>query len=118
MEVVSVESILAGEHVFGGPMLKRVTQPETMGPPDVEATAHRVTSPATSREAADQLFDELFTRYHSSIYGYILGMVGNPEQAQDLTQDTFVKAYKALPGARDLTLPAWLYRIATNTALD
>jgi RNA polymerase sigma-70 factor (ECF subfamily) len=45
-------------------------------------------------------------------------MVGNPEQAQDLTQDTFVKAYRALPNVKELILPAWLYRIATNTALD
>ena len=69
-------------------------------------------------EAARPSFDDIFARYHSSIYGYILGMVGNPEQAQDLTQDTFVKAFKALPGTHDLVLPAWLYRIATNTALD
>lgn len=69
-------------------------------------------------EAARPSFDDIFTRYHGPIYAYILGMVGNPEQAQDLTQDTFVKAYKALPTARDLVLPAWLYRIASNTALD
>jgi len=30
-------------------------------------------------------FDELFTRYHTHIYGYLLGLVGNVEQAQDLT---------------------------------
>ena len=69
-------------------------------------------------EAMRPSFDDMFARYHGAIYGYILGMVGNPEQAQDLTQDTFVKAFKALPNARDLVLPAWLYRIATNTALD
>lgn len=69
-------------------------------------------------EALRPSFDEMFARYHGAIYGYILGMVGNPEQAQDLTQDTFVKAYKALATTHDLVLPAWLYRIATNTALD
>ncbi len=69
-------------------------------------------------EALRPSFDDMFARYHGAIYGYILGMVGNPEQAQDLTQDTFVKAFRALPGTRDLVLPAWLYRIATNTALD
>lgn len=68
-------------------------------------------------EAMRPTFDDIFARYHGPIYGYILSMIGNPEQAQDLTQDTFVKAYKALP-TTDLILPAWLYRIATNTALD
>ena len=69
-------------------------------------------------EALRPSFDDIFARYQSAIYGYILGMVGNTEQAQDLTQDTFVKAYRALPNTPDLVLPAWLYRIATNTALD
>ena len=69
-------------------------------------------------EEVDGAFDEMFTRYHGRIYGYLLGMVGDAEQAQDLTQDTFLKAYKALPRTPDLVLPAWLYRIATNTALD
>jgi len=63
-------------------------------------------------------FDAIFVRYHRSIYAYLLGMVGQPEQAQDLTQDTFLKAYMALPRPPDPALPAWLYRIATNTALD
>ncbi len=63
-------------------------------------------------------FDHLFTRYHGPIYGHILGLVGDPAQAEDLTQDTFLKAYKALPGAHEGAVGAWLYRIATNTARD
>jgi len=63
-------------------------------------------------------FEEIFTRYNGQIYNYLLGMVSSPEQAQDLTQDTFVKAYRAMPNIKELILPAWLYRIATNTALD
>jgi len=63
-------------------------------------------------------FDEMFTHYQRPIYGYLLGMVGDVEQAEDLTQDTFLKAYKALPRTPDPALPAWLYRIAMNTALD
>jgi RNA polymerase sigma-70 factor (ECF subfamily) len=63
-------------------------------------------------------FDHLFTQYHGPIYGHILGLVGDPAQAEDLTQDTFLKAYKALPEAREGAVVAWLYRIATNTARD
>jgi len=63
-------------------------------------------------------FDAIFTRYHRAIYAYLLSMVGDVEQAQDLTQDTFLKVYTALARTPDPALPAWLYRIATNTALD
>ncbi len=63
-------------------------------------------------------FNAIFTRYHRAIYAYLLSMVGDVEQAQDLTQDTFLKAYTALTRTPDPALPAWLYRIATNTALD
>ncbi len=73
---------------------------------------------ATEAPSVPLTFDEMFSRFHAPIYGYILGIVGNVEQAQDLTQDTFVKAFKALPATHDPILPAWLYRIATNTALD
>ena len=63
-------------------------------------------------------FDEIFIRYHTHIYGYLLGLVGDIEQAQDLTQDTFLKAYKALPRTPDRAPPIWLYRLATDAALD
>ncbi|HZS86817.1 MAG TPA: RNA polymerase sigma factor [Chloroflexota bacterium] len=86
-----MERLLVGEQAFGSRVLEEAIRPS---------------------------FDDIFARYQSAIYGYILNMVGNVEQAQDLTQDTFIKAYKALPGTQDLVLPAWLYRIATNTALD
>ncbi len=41
-------------------------------------------------EEAPLAFDEMFTRYNGRIYGYLLGMVGDTEQAQDLTQDAFL----------------------------
>ncbi len=63
-------------------------------------------------------FDQIFAGYHGPIYGHILGLVGDPAQAEDLTQDTFLKAYRALPGVREGAVVAWLYRIATNTARD
>ncbi len=76
--------------------------------------------PVTPADADDRMlsFDAIFTRYHRAIYAYLLGMVGEVEQAQDLTQDTFLKVYTALARTPDPALPAWLYRIATNTARD
>jgi len=70
--------------------------------------------------AGDQLaFARLFEQYHAPILNYLHRMVNDRALAEDLTQDTFVKAYNALPGTRpDLAFKAWLYRIATNTAIS
>lgn len=66
-------------------------------------------------------FEAIFIRYQGPITNFIYHLIGNREQAYDLAQDVFVKAYKALlngtvvqPGA----LSAWLYRIASNTTTD
>jgi RNA polymerase sigma-70 factor, ECF subfamily len=64
-------------------------------------------------------FERLFERYHAPVLNYLHRMVGDRALAEDLTQDAFVKAYRALPGTReDLAFKAWLYRIATNTAIS
>ena len=66
-------------------------------------------------------FEAIFLRFQGPLTNFIYRLIGNREQAYDLTQDVFVKAYKALlngtvvqPGA----LSAWLYRIAANTTTD
>src|SRR2546421_1316281 len=66
-------------------------------------------------------FEAIFLRFQGPITNFIYRLIGNREQAYDLAQDVFVKAYKALlngtvvqPGA----LSAWLYRIAANTTTD
>lgn len=64
-------------------------------------------------------FEEIYDEYKTAIYNYVYHLVGDREQADDLTQDTFLKAFKALPKMdSSLKLSAWLYRIATNTAYD
>lgn len=63
-------------------------------------------------------FERLFDRYHAPILNYLHRMVYDRATAEDLTQDTFIKAYRALPNTNhDLAFKAWLYRIATNTAI-
>jgi RNA polymerase sigma-70 factor, ECF subfamily len=61
----------------------------------------------------------LFERYHDRIYRYVLRMVKNPAEAEDLTQDTFLRAYDRRDTLRDpLAVRGWLYRIATHLCLD
>jgi RNA polymerase sigma-70 factor (ECF subfamily) len=66
-------------------------------------------------------FEALFQRFQTPIINFVYRLVGNREQAYDLSQDVFVKAYKALAGGTKIhagALSAWLYRIAANTATD
>ncbi|HWV23413.1 MAG TPA: RNA polymerase sigma factor [Thermomicrobiales bacterium] len=72
-----------------------------------------------ARAGDDTAFAVLFEQFHAPILNYLHRMVSDRALAEDLTQDTFVKAYKALPRTQpDLQFKAWLYRIATNTALS
>ena len=60
-------------------------------------------------------FGELVTRWERKIYGFIYRYVGDREEARDLTQETFVKAYKNLGRLSDhRRFSSWLYKIALN----
>jgi RNA polymerase sigma-70 factor (ECF subfamily) len=64
-------------------------------------------------------FNEIVGRYKNKIYNYIYRMVGNSEDAEDLTQEVFVKMYVALDSFRNQSsLSTWLYRIAGNLCID
>ncbi len=61
----------------------------------------------------------LFASDHDRVYGYVLRMVRNAAEAEDLTQETFLRAYRRRKSLRDpLAARGWLYRIATHVALD
>src|SRR5689334_21304871 len=66
-------------------------------------------------------FEEIFSRFQTPLTNFVFRLVGNREQAYDLTQDVFVKAYRALSSGTTIqaaALSSWLYRIASNTATD
>lgn len=63
--------------------------------------------------------EDAYARHHAEIYSYLARMLGDDELAADLTQETFVKAYRAFDTLEDLARGrAWLYQIASHTALD
>jgi RNA polymerase sigma-70 factor, ECF subfamily len=63
--------------------------------------------------------DALFSTYHGRIYRYVLSLVHDPAEAEDLTQDTFLRAYAHRDSLRDPNaVRGWLYRIATHACLD
>lgn len=58
-------------------------------------------------------------RYRVSIYRYVVRLIRDRERAEDLTQETFLRAHQRLAGLKDpAALEAWLYRIATNVCHD
>lgn len=64
-------------------------------------------------------FEQVYAIYRPSIFSYLSSLLGNPEQAEDLTQETFFKAFRALTTMKEpLHMTAWLYRIAHNVATD
>jgi RNA polymerase sigma-70 factor (ECF subfamily) len=62
-------------------------------------------------------FDALVRRYQHKVVKLVMRYVRNPTEAEDIAQDAFIKAYRALPRFRgDSAFYTWLYRIAINTA--
>jgi RNA polymerase sigma-70 factor (ECF subfamily) len=78
-----------------------------------------VSMTVTGHTQARAFVEELFARHHNEIYAYLTRMLRDPELAADLTQDAFVKAYKAYETLEDPAhARAWLYQIAHRVALD
>jgi len=62
-------------------------------------------------------FDLLVLKYEHKIVNLVMRYVRDPEQALDISQEAFIKAYRALPRFRgESAFYTWLYRIAVNTA--
>lgn len=63
-------------------------------------------------------FEELVRRHQASVYRVALRILGSSADAQDAVQETFVRAWRALPHFRhESTISTWLYRIVTRRAL-
>ena len=82
-----------------------------------------VVAPAVSgtwdRDTAGAFVEGLFAKHHGEIYAYLVRMLRDADLAADLTQDAFIKAYRAYASLeKDENARAWLYQIAHRVALD
>jgi RNA polymerase sigma-70 factor (ECF subfamily) len=69
------------------------------------------------RNGDAEAFDTLITRYSGDIFSVLCRMTGDPDEARDLTQETFLSALKAIKSFRgEAELKTWLFRIALNHA--
>ena len=85
---------------------------EQQGPTDAELVLK-------AQQGDVHAFDELVERYHGKIYGLTYNMTSNREDAEDLTQEIFVKAFQALPRFKGKSsFYTWLYRIAVNKTIN
>ncbi|MDR0511424.1 MAG: sigma-70 family RNA polymerase sigma factor [Rikenellaceae bacterium] len=72
-----------------------------------------------TRAGAVEAFGELVDRYGGRVYSLVARIVGNREEAEELAQDVFVKAFVHLGSFREqCSFSTWLYRIAWNTAIS
>jgi RNA polymerase sigma-70 factor (ECF subfamily) len=72
-----------------------------------------------AKEGDLKAFEEIFQIYHRRIYNAVYGMLGDPDDAQDVTQDVFMRLHDALPTLRaDEAFSTYLYRIALNLCRD
>jgi RNA polymerase sigma-70 factor (ECF subfamily) len=66
-----------------------------------------------------EAFDELVTRYRTRVFGMIYNMVHSEQDAWDLAQDSFVKAWKSIKRFRgQSSFYTWIYRIVMNVTID
>lgn len=108
-------------------MAKAVTQPGARGG---KLTQAQLEARAQQRAEDDELireaqkgqraaFDTLVRRYDQSVLRLALHMLGNEQDAQDVHQEAFIKAYRHLGNFRfECSFYTWLYRIVTNLCLD
>lgn len=90
-----------------------VPAPEMVeGPTDAELVQ-------TARGGDLRAYDALICRYQERIYATIYHMTSNHEDANDLAQETFIKAYSALKSFKgDSSFYTWIYRIAVNKTIN
>ena len=89
--------------------------------PRLEGTLNTLADEELVRRAQDgdeRAFGEMVSRYEAKVYSLALKMVRNPEDAEDILQDTFLRAYRGIKSFKgDSTFSTWIYRITANSAL-
>ena len=72
-----------------------------------------------AKEGDRKAFEEIYQLYHRRIYNAVYGMLSDADDAQDVTQDVFIRLHDALPTLRaDEAFSTYLYRIALNLCRD
>lgn len=85
----------------------------------MEQTEQQIVALILEPSTREEAFKLLLKKYQQRIYWHIRKMVIDHDDADDVTQETFIKVWTALPNFRgDSKLFTWIYRIATNECLN
>lgn len=72
-----------------------------------------------AQQQDESAFDQIVELYADKLYNYIVRMLGNSQDAEDVLQEVFLRAYQGLPQFDGrASLSTWLFRIATNLCID
>ncbi|HET9909433.1 MAG TPA: sigma-70 family RNA polymerase sigma factor [Anaerolineales bacterium] len=63
-------------------------------------------------------FNQLVLHYQDGLYHYAVSLVNDPDLAEDITQESLIKAFQNIKNLQGYSFRAWLFRIITNTARD
>jgi len=105
------------------PVIKKTELPPAPPQPSAPEEATDVTSDVelvkAARDGDMHAYDQLVRRYQERIYATVYHMTSNHEDANDLAQETFIKAYSALKTFKgDSSFYTWVYRIAVNKTIN
>lgn len=75
---------------------------------------------STAKKGDRDAFGRLYGHYHPAIYRFVVAKVSFRHEAEDITHEVFLKAWKSLPSYKEKGFPfsSWLYRIARNRVID
>jgi RNA polymerase sigma-70 factor (ECF subfamily) len=72
-----------------------------------------------ARSGDEEAFVQIYEHFSPQLHRYVYRLLGNQELADEVTQETFLKAFQNISGiSSDSNLSAWLYRIASNACFD
>ena len=72
-----------------------------------------------AKSGDDKAYDKLLNKYKNSVYNLVYRMVRDVQEAEDLTQEAFIKAFNSLTQFNEeYAFSTWLYKIATNNCID
>jgi RNA polymerase sigma factor (sigma-70 family) len=100
---------------------ERVISPSNNDQESLAKNGEPVDSQLVERARSGDLpaYDQLVRRYQERVYATVYHMTSNHEDANDLTQDSFIKAYRALRSFKgDSSFYTWIYRIAINKTIN
>src|ERR1017187_4120724 len=100
-------------------MIMTMAEPVTLPEPEPAAPAAEMDLVRRAQSGDLEAYDELVKRYQERIYATVYHMTSNHEDANDLAQDSFIKAFQALKSFKGgSSFYTWLYRIAVNKTIN